>query len=547
MGGFQAFPDTQFVGTDELGAVSSYQPCHIFGDSMLIGLGIRLSFYLLYLAAIIAVIFGVDRQFRFWHGSWAAIALSTFISLCVNATTNTAALIVIDWAILIQLILWYPVFFIFLVFNRHALAVARYTAERPLEELRARLEVARRQLLKEEDWARARAYINVLKAFAAQAAAAMVEDEYLRAQADLARCIRIYVDLDDGIIATVYHLDTIAEVAAAPRLAQVEAFRDYFVATLVRAEFSIDDARATEREAAIIAAEELQIQRKLLSPTLAIRNLFFASFWKDRLAAATGLLVFSVYMLVTPWLYSRGLDFGRKPECDSFVRLLFVLAPLSPFSDNGFRTFLLVFGSGSVVVALITASTAIFIIIGGLFGGTAKFRTGRSQQGKRRDETEDELLRNIRALPGYSVPARQQAAQDILLALHAPAPRGHHHRQSRVKAGSAIHFSPYNLPWALLLLILLIETIATVEETVRIDRVDFFLPPLHETTEILAFIIGALTLILVVWSIISSSGSVRVYKAGNKNSQPHEHKRESEEAIWQARKVDRPGPGEAEP
>ena len=156
-------------------------------------------------------------------------------------------------------------------------------------------------------------------------------------------------------------------------------------------------------------------------------------------------------------------------------------------------------------------------------------------------------MRNIRALPGYSLPVRQRAAQDILLALHAPAPRGHHHRQSRVKAGTAIHFSPYNLPWAFLLLVLLIETIATVEETVHLDRLDFFLPPMHETAEILAFIIGALTLILVAWSVVSSSGDLRVYKATSKSSQSPEYKRESQEAIWQVREVDRAGPSEPEP
>ncbi len=489
------------------------------------------AFYVLYFAAIIAVIFGVDKQFRFWHGSWAAIALSIFISLCVNATTNTAGLIVIDWAILIQLVLWYPVFFVLLVFNRHALDVARHRAEKPLEELRARLEAAQKRLLKEEDAARARAYINILKAFAAQAAAIAVEDEYVTAQAELAAAIRIYVDLDDGIIATVYHLDAIAEAAAAPTLAHVEAFRDYFVATLIRAELSVNDARAMEREAALIAAEELQIERKLLKPRLALRNLLVGSFWKDRLAAAIGLLVFSAYMLVTPWLYSKGLDFGRKPECDGNVTLLFVLAPLSPFSDNGFRTFLLIFGSGSVVVALITTLMAVILIVGGLVGGRVQRVLGRRRRGKHRGEADEILVQDLRELPGYSLRTRQQAAEDILLALHAPAPRGHHPHGLKVKTGRAIHFSPYNLPWAILLLILLAETIATVEVTVHRNQLDFFLPPLHETAEILSFIIAILTLILVVWSVVSGFSATRVYRTRGRREKQHVSKRESEEAM----------------
>ncbi len=88
MGNFVGFTDTQFVGTEELGAVSSYQPCHIFGDSMLIGCGIRVGFYLLYVAGIIAVLFGVDQQFRIWNASWTLIALGTFISLVLNSTAG---------------------------------------------------------------------------------------------------------------------------------------------------------------------------------------------------------------------------------------------------------------------------------------------------------------------------------------------------------------------------------------------------------------------------------------------------------------------------
>lgn len=88
MGNFLGFTDTQFVGTEELGAVSSYQPCIVFGDSMLIGMGIRIGFYLLYWAAIISVAFGIDQQFRIWNAAWSIVALGTFISLLLNSTSR---------------------------------------------------------------------------------------------------------------------------------------------------------------------------------------------------------------------------------------------------------------------------------------------------------------------------------------------------------------------------------------------------------------------------------------------------------------------------
>ncbi len=89
MGNFVGLSDTQFVGAGELGAVSSYQPCHVFGDATLIGAGIRIGFYLLYAAAMVAVLSGVDQQFRIWNTAWATVALSTFVALVVSSTPRT--------------------------------------------------------------------------------------------------------------------------------------------------------------------------------------------------------------------------------------------------------------------------------------------------------------------------------------------------------------------------------------------------------------------------------------------------------------------------
>jgi hypothetical protein len=563
MGGFSVFTDTQFIGADELGAVSSYQPCHLFGDPMLIGVGIRLSFYLLYFAAIIAVLFGVDKQFRFWHGSWASIALATLIALCLESTQPSGnPLIVVDWAILIQLVLWYPVFFTFLVFNQQCLGIARGRQhEKSHDEMRARLAAARQQAVTDREIARTRAYIDVLKAFAAHAVAIQAEEDYLSAQNELARSMRIYVehwheqerieivdgssrrveeiDTDGGIISTVYSRDAIAEVAAAPTRADVNLFRDNYIAALVNAEHSVGNARAVEREAALIFAEEVQIKQRGMKPKHAIRHLLFGAVAKDKIAAALGLLVWAAYMLVTPWLFKDGYRHGSKTECDANVKLMFVLAPISPLTNSGFRTFLLIFSAGAVVVAVLAIAVALFVVLASLFAPRRR-RPGR--KGKTSAEADDNLVsQDVHDTSNSAHRSRRQHADEILVCLHtAPAQQRHRH-QHQATAGRPIHFSMSNIPWAILLTVLVVETIVTVELTVRLDNLDFVLAPLHETAEILATIIGLLAVLLVLWSVVSGFLASRAHKRDTAvtvrhgNDEPDRdrvQRRGGQEAIW---------------
>ena len=168
MGYFVGVTSTGFVGTGEMSAVTSFMPCHIFGDQMLIGMGIRVGFYLLYAAAILAVLFGIDKQFRFWHGAWGILALSLFLSMFLNLATHN--LIIIDYAVLIELVLWYPVFFVFTVLFRQALVVAARPHVKSDEEIQERLQRHKHAAVVHLDVARARAYADVLRAFALHAA-----------------------------------------------------------------------------------------------------------------------------------------------------------------------------------------------------------------------------------------------------------------------------------------------------------------------------------------------------------------------------------------
>ncbi|KAK0725095.1 hypothetical protein B0H67DRAFT_569564 [Lasiosphaeris hirsuta] len=539
MGYFVGVTSTGFVGTDEMSAVTSFQPCHIFGDQMLIGTGIRVGFYLLYAAAIIAVLFGVDKQFRFWHGVWGIVALSLFVTMMLNVVAFN--LIIIDYAVLIELILWYPVFFLFTILFRQALVVEERTLIKPNDEIPERLRKHGRetQATSSRDAAQARAYINVLKAFALYAIAEEAEDEsdLEDARAALGQSLRHLVShwrertdsyedhrraehaTDGGVISAVYSQDVIDEIAAAPTREDVNRLRDLYVATLACSLISVAEARATEQEVALVAAEELRIRRRNRPASHAVRHFLITSSYKDQLAAALGLLVWSMYMFGTAALNWPLLTNGNKPgQCDNVPTVYFVFAPKKPFTDAGFVTFLRVWAVIMCIVAVFTTAVAIFILVVSLLGpsvaGMAVWSRGEKGKGRRSIEAgPSDFVYDVRGKPDYSRRARGQHAQEILGCLYHTESRTIRHRY-HMRTTSPIHFTLWNVPWAILLAVLLVATITCAELTIQRQGpnndtpLDFARPPLHETAEILVLLAGlyslALTCLSVVGAIVSA-------------------------------------------
>ncbi|KAM7190322.1 hypothetical protein V8F33_009562 [Rhypophila sp. PSN 637] len=569
MGYFVGLTSTGFVGTDEMSAVTSFMPCHIFGDQMLIGTGIRVGFYLLYVAAILAVLFGIDKQFRFWHGAWGILALSLFLSMFLNLATYN--LIIIDYAVLIELVLWYPVFFVFTVLFRQALVVDSKPYMKSDEEILERLQRHRSAAVKHLDVARARAYADVLRAFALHAAAEEVEDNYEEAQEKLSQAVRHYVShwheqieftderghrddptADGGAVTTVYNPELIDEISAAPTRADVEKFRDLYVAALVHSEHSVAEARAAEQEVALIAAEELRIKRRARKPKHAVSHFLMTTSYKDQLTAAIGLLVWSMYMFGTAALNWPLLHNGiKRGVCDDVPTVYFVLAPKKPFADSGFELFLRIWNVGVCIVAVITTAVALFIFIVGLFGpnaiGLASWtHGGKRHRGRKSSSVEagpddhGHVHQDLSRESKYSRKTREKHSQEILACLHHTEARTIQHRyQSGIT--SPIHFSLWNIPWAILLAVLLVITIICAELTVNRQGpnndtpLDFARPPLHETAEILAFLIGLYSLVLTVLSLIGAivaavlRKSRRKHDKHHKDHHHHKHGKEKEE------------------
>ncbi|KAK4445712.1 hypothetical protein QBC34DRAFT_412945 [Podospora aff. communis PSN243] len=568
MGYFVGITGTGFVGSDEMSAVTSFQPCHIFGDQMLIGSGIRIGFYLLYGAGILAVLFGVDKQFRFWHGAWGILALSLFLSMFLNIASQS--LVIIDYAVLIQLVLWYPVYFLFTVLFRQALVIKEKSEVVSDEEVRRRLQKCHKSTpINDTDIARARAYTEVLKAFALYAAAEDDDDRYEDAQGRLAQSVQHYVShwhdqieprdgaqygADGGVVTTVYNQDLIDEIAAAPTRDDVDKLRDLYVAALVHSELSAAEARATEQEVALIASQELKIKRSNRPAKHAFRHFLLTTSYKDQLTAAIGLLVWSMYMFGTAALNWPLLHNGNKAgTCDDFPTVYFVFAPKKPFVDGRFATFLKVWTVGVCIFAVFTTAVAIFILIVGIFGpssvGLASWSSTRrrhKKNGKKSVEAgASDFVYDVRGSPGYSRRARGQHSQQILECLHHTESRTIQ-RRYRMRTTSPIRFSVWNIPWAILLAVLLVITITCAELTVRRQGpnnnipLDFARPPLHETAEILALLIGLYSLVLTLLSIIGAIVSSVFRKRHSKSvtvdenvkvEDHHHHHKKSDEPV----------------
>ncbi len=541
MGYFVGVASTSFIGTDEMSAVTSYQPCHIFGDQMLIGMGIRVGFYLLYAAAILAVLCGVDKQFRFWHGAWGILALSLFLAMFLNVVDFN--LIIIDYAVLIQLVLWYPVYFVFTVLFRQALVVDGKAHPKPDAEYRERLERCREAAVSDLDVARARAYADVLKAFALHAAAEEAERDHDAAQVALSQAVQQYVshwhaqievapgtadgrtseeirvDIDAGTVTTVYNTELIEEIAAAPTRADIEKLRDLYVAALVHSQQSVAQARAAEHEVALIAAEELKVHRGARPAGQSLRHFLVATSYKDQLTAALGLLIWSAFMFGTAALNWPLLHNGSKTggACDNVPTVYFVLAPKKPFADAGFTTFLRIWTVGVCLVAVVTTALGLFILTISILGPAA-LGLGPAHKTKHQSPSavEEEAKPtgasappNLRAAKGYSRKARGRHTQEILACLHQRETREVQHRYRRKRVASA-RFSLWSIPWAVLLVVLLVVTVVCSELTVNRQGpnnnvpLDFARPPLHETSEILAFLVGLYSFVLTALSVVSA-------------------------------------------
>ncbi|KAK3364575.1 hypothetical protein B0T25DRAFT_69253 [Lasiosphaeria hispida] len=532
----------QFV-SDGAPMVTSYQPCHVFGDSGLYNVGTRASYYLQYAAALLSVLFLGGRDLKMWFLSFLPLTAANFVVLTLNAGGD--GLVILDWAIVFGLVFWSIVFLIRPILSkryRGGGAVLAKDASQLQTEL-AR-EGGRMVSSQEAEW-HVR-YVAVLKVLIAEAGEQVAghqetrEAEGRRKQEALEVALQAYVNA----FATARGSPTAAEAASyildvyddgrvrdvATRLMidnrQVESFRDIHAEALRLANIPFDQARGTTQTLARVAMEELDsrnVSRPALSTWQAVRSFQTWAGITGMVSCGLGLAFYSGYSAFMVWLLFRGVDKGARSGCN--VQIIFFVVPISVY-NYGAITALRVFACiwlAFVALPALFAGVVLFVVglddwwVGTQPSGSVQkpgpgFRAVPydSEKGKeveipdlspitrRASRTSD--LYEMSEFPPSSSAARTQKQRkhsDPLPEEPEPSGSGLHIRGGDARKMFApppwlettIAFLREN--WEYILVLPVAHTIVVVEVTIRINGLDMGRRPMTSMGELLAFFLGA--------------------------------------------------------
>ncbi|KAK4223063.1 hypothetical protein QBC38DRAFT_488527 [Podospora fimiseda] len=510
MGNVQSSSATKFIGTDAIPVAQSFRPCHIFGDPDLFGFGIRYSFYLQYIGAILAIMFGEDKEYRIWRASFVAVAAATFVSLCVNATGDN--LLILDWAIMIQLVFFFPLFLAFPILIGTAIEHAHETERTSLDEIRQEIASINRDVTSHRDLLVQRAWIN-----AVNVRSQLIEHN--RPQL-VENAIREYVESFgpvDGssprhararaFIQGRYPQETQHNIGQDMplALATLDGLEENHIQAIQELGLSLQEARETANRVIRLTRWERRAhnRRRELSAVLnRVRELGLV----DKVTAGFSLLTYTAYCFLAPWLYFIGINRGAKQGCD--VRVLFLFAPLSVY-NHGFVIFLRVFACISAIFGVLFLILSLLLLAIGLLDGIhraiekAKERFHHQQHGTTTTTGSGTAAGQSQAIitfGGQNHPPPPQPA----LATDAP-PNPAQAREAEVKVDK---WFP-RIPYGIFLTIFLAITWVLVEMTLKVNDVDMARKPLTSTGELIAFIIGVFTFVTIAYNVIEAWPSKR--------------------------------------
>jgi ABC-type nickel/cobalt efflux system permease component RcnA len=467
---------TAFVGIDHRPAAQSYMPCHLFGNSEIYGLGIRLSFYIQYFTAIVALAIGL-RPSKLWSVriGLAIVAISIFIALCINATGNT--LVILDWYIGIALVAAY----IFAADYVHAPYFGRAW-------IRSR-----------KTWSDRKARSKI-RAIVRKGGPAVAGDDGLHASRFLDAARVVYRDLlaRRPIYHAAEHYNEEAQPASAEvrdhaaQLVQDAAADDYVLlvhpfnqdvvqglvdfhfehAAAVEAQHAV--YRIAEREAAILLDEEHLRDRRGAT-----------SLGYDRLIGGIICLSWAAYQCVKPWLYFVAVNRGARPQFGCDVKVFWFFVPISIYRE-GFITFLKITSIVSVIIAAAVALWGLYLLATSLFN----LRAWSAEPSYSRVESQNASHRRT-AAPGDHLSDTSSEHSD-----HDDEPKKLKPKK-REKRERKLH------RWmALLQAIVFVITVGVVEGTIAINHLDMSASALGSTAELIAFLVALVTSVPLLWECL---------------------------------------------
>ena len=558
MGNSQSSSPTEFVSDGGIPVGHSVKPCHIFGDPDLYGLGIRIGFYLQYGGAFLAVVCKSTNDFRIWRASFVSIAIATFISLCINSTGDS--LVIIDWAIMLQLVIWFPFFLAYPVFrgirlekrvndqiqtNAQLAGVLHDTFKRTTEEFGVRLsryyaEAYKATLLLVYDYGPGvaidalNAYNEYMSSFnepGADPAAITARGELHRRLEGAVREIRelphdrevarrALATLRAGHLQRLDNLVVPGDVAG--RAGHLQRLDNLVVLGGV--------AKRAEAKVEEVAEQELKVHsrwRFLRDMPDTLRSLGLL----DKVTAGLSLLVYSAYCFLTPWLYFFSIGNGAKPGCDVWL--------LVSVYDPSFDAFLKAMGCLSVVVGLIALVYGTTFLVAGLVQGLlpeqqtapANLEAADQQPLLPAQEQQQQLIFPGATNTGPGPSNDPTAGLDAIVSTLFPGNQHalfrrvdpHHYAAQHIQflqdtQARNIRNVPapdprqmrrevrkYPVWWPWFLLILLTETVVMVELTISKNHLDMGRQPFMGTGELIAFFVGVFTFFIIGYNAGSES------------------------------------------
>lgn len=525
MGNSQSSSGTQFT-SEGLPVLQSLKPCHLSGDPDLYGLGIRVGFYLQYLAAIIAILSGVEQEFIGWRAAFVPLAAATFVGLCINSTGDT--LVILDWAIMIGLVIGFPAYFALPVFkgfrtdykHRQQLYLHQKYAkqlepvrEANFGEYRDKIAIAlgavthAEELIMDET-PRGRDEVRQLVSSVTEAALQVVRFIEARPADATDHAGRIIGQLRPAISELGRVRDDLQAVRAQVRNWQL---RDHHIEALKQIGVHAQAAKDAETAIREIAKREQAVKQEIRKVGLVVKRIHDLGL-VDTVSAGVSLIIYSAYCFLTPWLFFFGTDRGEKAGCD--VRVLFVLAPVSVYNKH-FALFLKVVAVFASVLGLAVFLFGLMFLVIGLakpFEQIAEERRNsvaaaaaaaaaqplQNQPGQAEIHMTTAIVHQTHR--NVAVNRRQWVARhlnDVRQQYHYYINTSEEPSKAAVK--KQIDFN--HILWGFSLSLLLIGTIVIVEMTIQVNHLTMG-PLLSSTGQLIALLVGAFMLLLILYKCL---------------------------------------------
>jgi hypothetical protein len=483
---------TAFVGIDHRPAAQSFHPCHKFGEGDLFGLGIRLAWYLQYAIIILAYPWGVRRSIRNVQVGLAVLALGMFIALIVVSTGE--GLIFLNWYIVTALAMAYgvlsniltgPAWWVYL----------QGTVRRGIRELDEEIEKLDNQRSVVSEQRRDAVSRLALASYTRrEAERRRAEAEETHEQIHGNAFQQSFNDLRLSLvtynpIGQFFHVQNIRNI-----IESYENFNDSEFQAIIR------DSELQFRE----GTREAEEFRHMLDQITKLERdrLILRRAWKDilkeenpqgffdRVLVGIMYLIWCLYLFCQPFLYWNALYRGWKTGCDVTVGWAFATMSLS---NNGFVIWLKITSITNVLFGVIALGLAGIFLYIGLFvvNGSSQYRrlydprdTESTSSGS--SSSSDRPLRaRLESLDGED----DEEDEELIL----------QRRQAR-KVTKILRLG-FHLGYALAQLVALAFTIAAVEITIHSNRLDMSRSTFTSTGQFVAFIIGLLTTIPVLWEL----------------------------------------------